>query len=74
MKLVPAKVNLDIISELGVNTYFLLCNQAFSPNEPAKPGEVLSRQNIPFAIGEIRSSLPTTHQELVQRYQVGCGL
>ncbi|KAG2715540.1 hypothetical protein I3760_03G083100 [Carya illinoinensis] len=43
--------------------------QAFSPNEPAKPGEVLSRQNIPFAIGEIRTSLPTTHQELIQRYQ-----
>ncbi|XP_015879861.3 sister chromatid cohesion protein SCC2 [Ziziphus jujuba] len=42
--------------------------QAFSPNEPLK-GEVISRQNIPFNIGEIRTQLPTTCQELGQIYQ-----
>lgn len=46
-----------------------LLNQAFSPNEPLK-GEVISRQNIPFNIGEIRTQLPTTCQELGQIYQV----
>ncbi|XP_062151070.1 sister chromatid cohesion protein SCC2 [Alnus glutinosa] len=43
--------------------------QAFSPNEPVKPGEVLSRQNISLNIGGTSTSLPTTYQELVQRYQ-----
>jgi len=51
--------------------YFVLPNQAFSPNEPVKPGEVLSRQNISLNIGGTSTSLPTTYQELVQRYQVG---
>lgn len=44
--------------------------QAFSPNEPPKPGEVLSRQNIPFDISETSTSAPSTYQDLVQRYQV----
>ncbi|KAK9272285.1 hypothetical protein L1049_002656 [Liquidambar formosana] len=43
--------------------------QAYSPNEPLKPGEVLSKQTIPFNISETRTNLPTTHQELIQRYQ-----
>ncbi|OMO73252.1 Zinc finger, PHD-type [Corchorus capsularis] len=43
--------------------------QAFSPTEPLKHGDVLSRQNIPFEIGEVHSKLPSTYQELVQRYQ-----
>lgn len=44
--------------------------QAFSPNEQLKTGEVLTRQNIPFCITEIHIDLPTTAQELVQKYQV----
>ena len=44
--------------------------QAFSPNEPLKTGEVLTKQNIPFYITEMHIDLPTTHQELMQRYQV----
>ncbi|KAI9121027.1 hypothetical protein K1719_008060 [Acacia pycnantha] len=43
--------------------------QAYNPAEPPKPGEVLSRQNIAFNINECHFSLPTTPQELVQRYQ-----
>ncbi|KAM3760976.1 hypothetical protein ACB098_01G233000 [Castanea mollissima] len=43
--------------------------QAFSPNEPIKPGDVLSRQNIPLNISETRISLPATYQDLIQRYQ-----
>ncbi|KAK8644383.1 hypothetical protein V6N13_123691 [Hibiscus sabdariffa] len=43
--------------------------QMFSPNEPIKPGEVLTRQNIPFDISETRTTLPSTNQDLVQRYQ-----
>ncbi|BFG26567.1 hypothetical protein CerSpe_128410 [Prunus speciosa] len=43
--------------------------QAFSPADPLKPGDVLSRQNIPFDLSETHTTLPTTHQELVQRYQ-----
>ncbi|XVF60656.1 hypothetical protein PTKIN_Ptkin08bG0065800 [Pterospermum kingtungense] len=43
--------------------------QAFSPNEPIKPGDILSRQNIPFDIGEIHTTLPSTYQDFVQRYQ-----
>ena len=44
--------------------------QAFSPNEPLKTGEVLTKQNIPFYITEMHIDSPTTHQELMQRYQV----
>ncbi|CAL1392291.1 unnamed protein product [Linum trigynum] len=43
--------------------------QAFLPNEPPKPGENLSRQTVPFDVSDIRTSLPTTYQDLVQRYQ-----
>uniref|UniRef100_A0A2N9ILA6 Sister chromatid cohesion protein n=1 Tax=Fagus sylvatica TaxID=28930 RepID=A0A2N9ILA6_FAGSY len=43
--------------------------QAFSPNEPVKPGDVLSRQSISLNIGETHTNLPTTYQELIQRYQ-----
>ncbi|KAF7803063.1 sister chromatid cohesion protein SCC2 isoform X1 [Senna tora] len=43
--------------------------QAYNPAEPPKPGEVLSRQNIAFNINEFHFSLPTTPQELSQRYQ-----
>ncbi|KAE9612620.1 putative chromatin regulator PHD family [Lupinus albus] len=43
--------------------------QAFSPTEPPKPGEVISKQNIAFNISEFQFSLPTTPQELLQRYQ-----
>lgn len=43
--------------------------QAFSPSEPLKPGDVLSKQSIPFTIGEVHMNLPTTYQDLIQRYQ-----
>lgn len=53
---------------------FLRSNQAFSPTEPIKPGDVLSRQNIPLNISETRISLPATYQDLIQRYQVECAM
>ncbi|XP_047165717.1 sister chromatid cohesion protein SCC2 isoform X1 [Vigna umbellata] len=43
--------------------------QAYSPTELPKTGEVISRQNIAFSLGESQFSLPTTPQELVPRYQ-----
>ncbi|KAI8029972.1 Sister chromatid cohesion protein SCC2 [Camellia lanceoleosa] len=43
--------------------------QEFSPNEPLKPGEALSKQNIPFNTNETRTDLPINHQEVLQRYQ-----
>ncbi|RDX75201.1 Sister chromatid cohesion protein SCC2, partial [Mucuna pruriens] len=43
--------------------------QAYSPNEQPKLGEVISRQNIAFNIGEFQFSLPTSPQELAQKYQ-----
>ncbi|CAH2072676.1 unnamed protein product [Thlaspi arvense] len=43
--------------------------QAYSPTEPLKPGDPLSRQNVAFDLGETRTDLPSTYQELVQRYQ-----
>ncbi|KAJ7974325.1 Sister chromatid cohesion protein [Quillaja saponaria] len=43
--------------------------QAYTPNELPKSGEFLSRQNIAFNIGDTHFSLPTTSQELLQRYQ-----
>ncbi|PWA63918.1 Armadillo-like helical [Artemisia annua] len=43
--------------------------QAFSPTDPAKPGEFLSRQNIPFIVGEINVTKPTTYEDILQRYQ-----
>jgi cohesin loading factor subunit SCC2 len=44
--------------------------QAFSPTEPPKPGEPLSRQNIPFDINHACTGVPSKYQDLVQRYQV----
>ncbi|KAL1338205.1 sister chromatid cohesion protein SCC2 [Arachis hypogaea] len=43
--------------------------QAYSPTEQPKPGEVISRQNIPFNISETQFSVPSNPQELIQRYQ-----
>ncbi|XP_074301970.1 sister chromatid cohesion protein SCC2-like isoform X1 [Silene latifolia] len=43
--------------------------QAFSPTEPPKACEALSRQNIPFGIGDMSTILPSTPEELHQRYQ-----
>ncbi|KAL3526568.1 hypothetical protein ACH5RR_011224 [Cinchona calisaya] len=43
--------------------------QAFSPNEPPKPGEFLSRQNMPFNTGEMRIDPPNTYEDFLQRYQ-----
>lgn len=43
--------------------------QAFSPNEPPKPGEPFSRQNVPFDISETSTNVPSTYQDLVQKYQ-----
>ncbi|XP_038880414.1 sister chromatid cohesion protein SCC2 isoform X2 [Benincasa hispida] len=43
--------------------------QSFNPNEPSKPGEFLSKQNVPFDISETCTTLPTSYQEFMQRYQ-----
>ncbi|XP_042499640.1 sister chromatid cohesion protein SCC2-like [Macadamia integrifolia] len=43
--------------------------QAFSPNEPLKPGEVLSKQNVPFNISETRINFPASYEEVIERYQ-----
>ncbi|KAG6736520.1 hypothetical protein POTOM_060624 [Populus tomentosa] len=44
--------------------------QSFSPTEPPKPGEPLSRQNIPFdIINQACTGVPSTRQDLVQRHQ-----
>lgn len=43
--------------------------QAFSPTDPIKSGDAFSKQNIPFDVSETHTNLPTTYQELVQRYQ-----
>ncbi|XP_044468075.1 sister chromatid cohesion protein SCC2-like [Mangifera indica] len=43
--------------------------QAYYPTEVQKPGEILSRQNIPFDISDTRVTLPSTYQEFMQRYQ-----
>ncbi|KAL6013454.1 hypothetical protein ACLOJK_003952 [Asimina triloba] len=44
--------------------------QAFSPNEPVKPGETLSKQSIPFNINETPIVLPTSYREMIEKYQV----
>ncbi|KAF6137462.1 hypothetical protein GIB67_009938 [Kingdonia uniflora] len=41
----------------------------FSPNDPLKLGEALSKQNIPFDISGAHFSLPTSHKEIIERYQ-----
>ncbi|KAC9242332.1 hypothetical protein E3N88_46138 [Mikania micrantha] len=43
--------------------------QAFSPSEAPKPGEFLSRQNIPFSVGNTNTTQPTSYQDILQRYQ-----
>ncbi|XP_047314760.1 sister chromatid cohesion protein SCC2 [Impatiens glandulifera] len=43
--------------------------QEYSPNEPIKPGETLSKQNIPINIGEPHIVQPCTYEEVLQRYQ-----
>ncbi|KAH6830353.1 PHD finger family protein [Perilla frutescens var. hirtella] len=43
--------------------------QAFSPNEPAKPGETLLRQSIPFNISDVNIDPPNTYEDLLRRYQ-----
>ncbi|KAL0377584.1 UNVERIFIED_CONTAM: Sister chromatid cohesion protein SCC2 [Sesamum radiatum] len=43
--------------------------QAFSPNEPAKPGESLLRQSIPFDISDVNIEAPNSYEDLSRRYQ-----
>ncbi|KAH9740318.1 Sister chromatid cohesion protein SCC2 [Citrus sinensis] len=43
--------------------------QAYSPSEPQKPGEPLTKQNIPFDISDTRVVLPSTYEDLMQKYQ-----
>ncbi|KAF6134915.1 hypothetical protein GIB67_002316 [Kingdonia uniflora] len=52
---------------------FGLCDarcQKFSPNDPLKPGEALSRKSNHFDISGTYFSLPTSHKEIIERYQV----
>ncbi|XP_078180180.1 PHD finger family protein isoform X2 [Carex rostrata] len=43
--------------------------QAFSIREPPKPGETVSKQNIPLNITDIRTELPSQVEDMVQLYQ-----
>ncbi|XP_073147222.1 sister chromatid cohesion protein SCC2 isoform X2 [Henckelia pumila] len=43
--------------------------QAYSPNEPTKPGESLLRQNISFNISDINIDPPNTSEDFLRRYQ-----
>ncbi|XP_051140843.1 sister chromatid cohesion protein SCC2 isoform X2 [Andrographis paniculata] len=43
--------------------------QAFSPTEAAKPGETLSRQNIPLNLSDINMDCPQCYEDLSRRYQ-----
>ncbi|KAJ3669807.1 hypothetical protein LUZ60_010131 [Juncus effusus] len=43
--------------------------QAFSLKEAPKPGETISKQNIPLNIADIRTQLPTRLEDMVQVYQ-----
>ncbi|KAL0343814.1 UNVERIFIED_CONTAM: Sister chromatid cohesion protein SCC2 [Sesamum angustifolium] len=43
--------------------------QAFSPNEPAKPGESLLRQSIPFDTSDVNIDPPHSYEDLSRRYQ-----
>nr|VDC85382.1 unnamed protein product [Brassica rapa] len=43
--------------------------QAYSPTEPLKPGDPLSRQNVALDLSDTRTELPSTYQDLVLRYQ-----
>ncbi|CAA3017388.1 nipped-B isoform X1 [Olea europaea subsp. europaea] len=43
--------------------------QAFSPNDPIKPGEGLSRQNVPFNISDININPPNSYEDFLRRCQ-----
>ncbi|KAJ8557203.1 hypothetical protein K7X08_002828 [Anisodus acutangulus] len=43
--------------------------QAYSPNEPPKPGEGFSRQSLPFNVNEINIEPPKNYEDFVRRYQ-----
>ncbi|KAL0728050.1 hypothetical protein Bca4012_024143 [Brassica carinata] len=43
--------------------------KAYSPTEPLKPGDPLSKQNVTFDLSDTRTDLPSTYQDLVLRYQ-----
>ncbi|XP_010317890.1 sister chromatid cohesion protein SCC2 isoform X2 [Solanum lycopersicum] len=43
--------------------------QAYSPNDPLKPGESLSKQSLPFNVNEINIEHPKNYEDFVQRYQ-----
>ncbi|XP_073038924.1 sister chromatid cohesion protein SCC2-like isoform X1 [Primulina eburnea] len=43
--------------------------QAYSPNEPPKPGESFLRQNISFNISDINIDPPNTREDFSRRYQ-----
>ncbi|KAL2552247.1 PHD finger family protein [Forsythia ovata] len=43
--------------------------QAFSPNDPIKPGDGLSRQNVPFSISDININPPNNYEDFFRRYQ-----
>lgn len=53
------------------DTYLILVvHQAYSPNDPLKPGESLSKQSLPFNVNEINIEHPKNYEDFVQRYQV----
>ncbi|KAJ6795400.1 nipped-B-like protein [Iris pallida] len=43
--------------------------QAFSLKEHPKPGETISRQNVPFNISDISTDLPSSFRDMVRTYQ-----
>ncbi|KAK1297401.1 hypothetical protein QJS10_CPB15g01459 [Acorus calamus] len=43
--------------------------QSYYPTEALRPGETLSRQNIPFNLGDVSINLPTSYSEMVEKYQ-----
>ncbi|KAL4184364.1 hypothetical protein AMTRI_Chr10g225240 [Amborella trichopoda] len=43
--------------------------QAFSPSEPLKSGETLSKQNVPFNVKDTPINSPTTLQDILLKYQ-----
>ncbi|KAK1272735.1 hypothetical protein QJS04_geneDACA008026 [Acorus gramineus] len=43
--------------------------QSYYPTEALRPGETLSRQNIPFNLGDVSINLPTSYNEMVEKYQ-----
>ncbi|KAK4733728.1 hypothetical protein R3W88_007989 [Solanum pinnatisectum] len=43
--------------------------QAYSPNDPLKPGEGLSKQSLTFNVNEINIEHPKNYEDFVRRYQ-----